>query len=373
MTEPEPLEMIGDNEVRWRNRKLIHFSGCDYFRLARHPAIASSARRSLEKFGLNVAASRLTTGNRKLYAELEKKLAAFVGAETAVVLPNGYLAPVVAAQALSGEFSHVFIDELSHAALVDAARMLDCPLKIFPHKDLPRVARLVAKLPGGSRPILFTDGMFAHDGSVAPLSEYSKLLLPAGMILVDDAHGAGVLGARGRGTLEHTGVNRTRIIQCATLSKAFGSYGGVVFGTRALRNKIVTHSHAFAGSTPLPPPLAGAAIEALEILQHEPRRRERLFHNVSHLRAQLLQSGWEIAETPGPIVRLPFLNSAQDTDLKKRLLAAGIYPPFIKYGKVSALGFFRFVISSEHTPRHLDKLARVLADFKMKHGRKLAK
>jgi 7-keto-8-aminopelargonate synthetase-like enzyme len=373
MIEPEPLEMIGDNEVRWRSRTLIHFSGCDYFRLARHPAAASSAGRSLKKTGLNVAASRLTTGNRKLYAELEKKLVAFFGAETAVVLPNGYLAPMVAAQALGGEFSHAFIDELSHAALVDAARMLDCPLKMFPHKDVASVARLVAKLPGCSRPILFTDGMFAHDGSVAPLREYLKLLPSTGVILVDDAHGAGVLGARGRGTLEHAGVNRTRIIQCTTLSKAFGSYGGVVLGTRALRSKIVTRSHAFAGSTPLPPPLAGAAIEALGILQHEPQRRERLFHNVSHLRAQLLQSGWEIAETPGSIVRLPFLNSAQAADLKKRLLAAGIYPSFIKYGKASAAGFFRFVVSSEHTPQHLDKLARVLADFKMKHGRTPAK
>jgi 8-amino-7-oxononanoate synthase len=373
MPEPEPLEMIGDNEVRWRNRTLIHFSGCDYFRLARHPAVVSSARRSLEKSDLNVAASRLTTGNRKLYTELEKKLAAFFGAETAVVLPNGYLAPMVAAQAIGGEFSHAFLDELSHAALVDAARMLNCPLKMFPHKNVAGVARLIAKLPAGSRPILFTDGMFSHDGSVAPLSEYLKSLPPTGVVLVDDAHGAGVLGARGRGTLEHTGANRTRIIQCATLSKAFGSYGGVVLGRRALRKKIVTRSHAFAGSTPLPPPLAGAAMEALGILQREPRRRARLFNNVLYLRAQLRQSGWEIAETPGPIVRLPFLNSAQAADLKKRLLAGGIYPPFVKYGKASAVGFFRFVISSEHTAPHLDKLARILSDFKMKYGRTRAK
>lgn len=361
--------MIGDNEVRWRNRTLIHFSGCDYFRLSRHPAVASMARTTLEKTGLNVAASRLTTGNRKLYAELEKQLAAFFGAETAVILPNGYLAPLVVAQALAGEFTHALVDNLMHSALVDAARMINCPhLKSFPHGDVATLARVVAKLPRGARPILFTDGMFSHDGSAAPLSEYLKILPPAGMILVDDAHGAGVLGAKGRGTLEHAGMNRSRIIQCATLSKAFGAYGGVVLGTRALRKQIITRSRMFAGSTPLPPPLAGAALAALRILKREPKRRERLFRNVSHLRKQLRHAGWEIAETPGPIVRLPHLSSAAANDLKQRLLAAGVYPPFVKYGKASAAGFFRFVISSEHTEGQLNKLARVLGEFKRKRG-----
>lgn len=358
--------MVGDNEVRWRGQRLIHFSGCDYFRLARHPAVASAARGTLAKTGLNVAASRLTTGNRQLYAGLEKELAAFFGTETAVIFPNGYLAPMAVAQALAGEFSHVLVDELSHAALVDAARMFDCPVNVFPNGDAAGLNRMVAKLATRSRPILFTDGMFSHDGSVAPLAEYLKILPRAGMIVVDDAHGAGVLGAKGRGTLELIGVNRTRIIQCATLSKAFGAYGGVVLGTRALRKKIVTRSRVFAGSTPFPPPLAGAALAALKILKREPIRRERLFRNVAYLRNQLRRSGWKIAETPGPIVRLPFIHSAAANDLKKRLLAAGIYPPFVKYGKASAAGFFRFVVSSEHTGLHLDKLARVLVTFKMK-------
>ena len=360
--------MIGDNEVRWRNRRLIHFSGCDYFQLSRHPEVASAARVAWETNGLNVAASRLTTGNRRIYADLEKELAGFFGAEAAIVLPNGYLAPMAVAQALAGEFSHAFIDELSHAALMDAGRMLDCPVKTFSHKDVASAARMAAKLPRGSRPLLLTDGMFSHDGSVGPLSEYLKILPSSGMILVDDAHGAGVLGAKGRGTLEHAGVSRARIIQCTTLSKAFGAYGGVVLGTRTLRRSIFSRSHLFAGSTPLPPPLAGAALASLQILKREPRRRERLFRNVSCLRAQLRESGWEIDETPGPIVRLPFVNSAAGNDLKKRLLAAGIYPPFIKYGKASAAGYFRFVISSEHTEQHLNKLARVLGGFQKKHG-----
>lgn len=363
MNEPELLHMVGPNRVRWRNRTLVYFSGCDYFRLAQHPRLIQAAGAALKTKGLNVAASRLTTGNHSIYPQLETKLAAFFNAESAVVLPDGYLAPSAVAQALAGEFSHAFIDEFAHAALVDAARLLDCPVKTFRHRDPSALARVLPKN-ANSRPIILTDGMFSHDGSVAPLSEYLKILPQRGMMLVDDAHGVGILGAKGGGSLEYSGVARKRIIQCATLSKAFGAYGGVVLGAKALRQKILARSRLFAGTTPLPLPLAAAALEALDIARREPHRREKLFQNVNYLRARLLRSGWQIPQTPGPIVRLPLMEPAPAVKLKKCLLAAGIYPPFVKYGKASAAGAFRFVISSEHTKRQLDALAAVLATFK---------
>ncbi len=253
MTEPEPLQMVGDNEVRWRNRTLIYFSGCDYFRLSRHPGVNSAASAALKKIGLNTAASRLTKGNRNFYADFEKELAAFFGVETATIFPDGYLAPMAAAQAVAAEFTHVFIDSLAHAALIDAARMFHCRVKAFNHRDPSALARAVSKLDSRARPIVLTDGMFSHDGSVAPLAEYLKVLPSSGMILVDDAHGAGILGASGKGTLERAGVARSRIIHSATLSKAFGVFGGVVLGTRALRKKILA-TRLFAGATTLPPP-----------------------------------------------------------------------------------------------------------------------
>lgn len=226
------------------------------------------------------------------------------------------------------------------------------------------MARALSKCGPRARPIILTDGMFAHDGSVAPLSDYLKVLPPQGKILVDDAHGAGVLGTAGRGSLEHEGASRKRIIQCATLSKAFGVYGGVVLCTRSLREQIITRSHIFAGATPLPLPLAGAAIAALNHLRSQSARRDKLSRNVAYFRSQLHHSGWNILETPGPIVRLPLMSAAAAAVLKKRLLAAGIYPPFLKYGKASAAGYFRFVISSEHTRAQLDKLASVLTAFR---------
>jgi glycine C-acetyltransferase/8-amino-7-oxononanoate synthase len=241
--------------------------------------------------------------------------------------------------------------------------MLAGPVKPFKHRDAGALAKLAAKCGQRSRPIVLTDGMFSHDGSVAPLRAYLKILPPRGLLLVDDAHGVGVLGETGRGSLEHEGVSRQRIVQCATLSKAFGAYGGVVLASRALREQILADSRVFAGTTPLPPPLAGAALTALKLLRREPLRRKRLQQNALYVRTWLRAAGWAIAETPGPIVRLPALAETRVCGLKSRLLAAGIYPPFLKYGNTSAPGYFRFVISSEHTRAQLDQLANVLAEF----------
>ncbi len=362
MTALEPLEHLGRNEVRFRGRTLVHFSGCDYFRLARDPRLAAAAKKALAHTGLNVAASRRTTGDRALYHELETALQKFFCVESALLVPDGYLAPLAAAQALTGECTHAFVDAYAHGALVDAAKMLGCPVKTFPHRDAAALKKLFTQLPRNARPIILTDGMFSHDGSVAPLAAYQKILPRHGWLLVDDAHGAGLLGANGRGTPELAGIGRERLIQCGTLSKAFGAFGGVVLSAADVREKILTNSRSFIGATPVPPPLAGAALAAVKILSTDTARRKRLAANIAWLRAQLADTGWQIAETPGAIVRLPAMDAAGEARLKKMLLAAGIYPPFLKYGAASP-GIFRFVISSEHTRGQLRLLAGVLTEF----------
>ena len=360
---PAPLEFIGQNELRLRGRTLVNFSGCDYFRLARNPRLAAAAKKTLGETGLNVSASRLTTGNREIYFQLEAALAKFFQAEAALVLSDGYLAPLAAAQALAGEFTHAFIDERAHNALLDAARMLDCSVKKFPHRNAAALKKLLARGGKNFRPIILTDGMFSYDGAVAPLRAYLKILPRDGMILVDDAHGVGVVGATGKGAVEHEGVSRERVIQCGTLSKAFGAFGGVVLSSRDVREKILTRSRSFVGTTPLPPPLAGAALASLKILSRDTAQRKKLFTNLSWLRKKLLTAVWEISETPAPVVRLPDMNDAEVERLKKSLLTAGIYPPFVKYG-AAARGTFRFVVSSGHTRAQLENLAAVLNQFK---------
>ena len=182
---------------------------------------------------------------------------------------------------------------------------------------------------------------------------------------MDDAHGAGVLGKTGKGTPEFENVSRRQIIQCVTLSKAFGVYGGAVLGPRELREKILKRSRALIGSTPLPPPLANAALQSVKLLdRHGKKLRRCLNQNAAFVKTALRAAGWEIPETPGPIIPLHAKTEPEARALKRHLLAAGIYPPFVKYPGGDANGYFRFVISSGHSRAQLDRLVAVLAAFK---------
>ena len=386
MNTLEPMQLTGRNFVRWCGRRLVHFSGCDYFRLASHPAVLKAAAIGLKKFGLNVAASRLTTGHHPIYEHLETQLAKFFGAPDALLVSGGYPTSTIVAQALAGDFAYVLMDERAHPALQDAAAHFGCPILKFKHRDAADLQLTVARCGRGSRLIVLTDGMFSHDGSAAPLKAYLKVLPRDAQLLVDDAHGAGVLGATGKGTLEHAGVGRQRIIQCVTLSKAFGVYGGAVLGTRELREKILARSRAFIGCTPLPPPLAKAALSSVKILSRGGKLRARLHGNADYVKAALRRAGFERTATrhpatplpalsspsegeersgcrgvvhgeglPGPIIAIHPRSEAETRALRRRLLAAGIYPPFLKYAGAET-GFFRFVISSEHTRAQLGEL-----------------
>lgn len=360
MTEPEPLQQIDRTCVRFRQRKLAYFSGCDYFRLASHPRVIAAVHAGVKKFGLNVAASRMTTGNHVLYRELEAELTAFFAAESALVVSSGYVTNLVVAQALAGSFSHALIDDEAHPSLSDAARFLDCPVLKFKSRDADALAKAVHRCGPGSKLLVLTDGMFSGDGSAAPLAQYLKLLPRDALILVDDAHGAGVLGRTGKGTIEHAGVSRRRIIQTVTLSKSFGSFGGAILGTARLRQRILDRSPMFVGSTPLPLPLANGALEGVRIFKANPSLRRRLVENAAYVKTTARQAGLPLAETPGPIVPVFPKRPSEAARLRRALLAAGIFPPFIEYPGGPPSGYFRFVISSEHTRPQLDALLKVL-------------
>ncbi len=360
MIEPAPLQQVDRTSVLFRGRKFTYFSGCDYFRLASHPRLIAALKAGVTKYGLNVSASRLTTGNHEIYPRLERQLEKFFGAEAALLVSSGYLTNLVAAQALAGNFSHALIDASAHPSLADAAQFLDCPVLKFQSRDVGDFADTVKRCGPASRLIVLTDGMFSKDGSAAPLAEYQKALPKDAWILVDDAHGAGVLGRTGRGALEEAGVNRARIIQTITLSKAFGAFGGAILGTHSLRQSILDRSRMFVGSTPLPLPLANAALQGVACLQSGDALRKRLSANATYFKDQLRAAKIPVPAAPGPIVPLFPKSPAASTRLGNALLKARVFPPFIKYPGGPAGGYFRFVICSEHTRAQLHDVLNVL-------------
>lgn len=356
----EPLQQVDRVFVRWRGRRLVYFAGCDYYRLASHPRVLAAVRRGLKAFGLNVASSRKTTGNHALYERLERELARFFQVERAVLVDNGYMTNLAVAQAFQGEFTHVLLDARSHTSVADAAVLLGAKVVPFAHRDVADFTRQMRGLGKGARPVAFTDGMFSHDGSVAPLAEYLAALPASALLLVDDAHGAGVLGTRGRGTPSHCGVRDARVIQTVTLSKAFGAFGGAILGTRAVAEAILTKSRCFTGATPVPLPLAAGALESLRVFRANPKLQARLHANAAWLKARLRAGGMELPDAPGPIVPVIPASAKEAERLKRRLVAAGIHPPFIRYPGGPDGGYFRFVVSSEHTRAQLVKLAEAL-------------
>lgn len=357
----EPLQQVDRTYVRHRGRRLIYFAGCDYFRLASHPDVLAAVRRGLETSGLNTAASRKTTGNHAIYGQLEAALARFFRAGSATLVSNGYVTSLCAAQALAGDVTHALLDERAHGCLVDAAALLSCPALRFRHRDPADLARAVAEAGPGSRLLLMTDGLFSHSGEVAPVDRYLEVLPRNATVLVDDAHGAGVLGRRGRGTPEFLGLAPGRVLQTITLSKAFGVYGGAILGSREFRARLIERSRYFVGNTPLPLPLAHGALAALRLVASDSQPRRRLAINTAFVKAALREGGVPVQDGPGPIIPLHPRSEAHARQVSRALLRAGIHPPLIRYqGGPGNTAYFRLVLSSEHDGPQLDALVQSL-------------
>ena len=356
---PEPLQQVERTYVLRRGRKLSYFAGCDYHRLSSHPVVLRAAAEAVSKYGLNVAASRMTTGNHLLYGKLESALEDFFGAESATLASNGYQPNLMVAQALKGNFSHALLDERAHGCLADASQMLDCPVIRFRHRDPSHLAQILKRL-GNVSPLLLTDGVFAYNGAIAPIPDYLDLMPKAGMILIDDAHGAGVIGKSGRGSPEFHNVSRKRIIQTMTLSKAFGVYGGAVLGAKRLRQNILDKSNLFSGNTPLPLPLAHAACESLKLLQKKPSLLRSLRKNIDLVRSHLGLNCTLPGGNQNPIIAVICQNSWEVRKIKQILENAQIHAPFIHYPGGPRHGYFRFALSGSHEPSQLENLIDVL-------------
>ncbi|MFN7140752.1 MAG: aminotransferase class I/II-fold pyridoxal phosphate-dependent enzyme [Limisphaerales bacterium] len=360
MKIPPPLQQVDRTYVRVDGHKLSYYAGCDYFRLASHPKVLQAAEVGLKKFGLNVAASRLTTGNHELFGKLEAALANFFGSEAAVLVSNGYVTNLIAAQAMAGDYTHVLVDEKAHPSLKDAAQILGGKQILFPHCNLDAFRKAVGKLPSSAKPIVLTDGMFSHDGTIAPLRGYLENLPPNGLLMLDDAHGAGTLGKTGKGTFELESLPRERVVQSITLSKAFGCYGGAVLCSAELRERIISKSRMFVGNTPLPLPLANAAITAVAVLKKDGTLRRRLNANVAYIKEALRKKGRVISDSPSPIISIVPKTAVEAEAIRVRCRKNKVFPSFIKYPGGPENGFFRFVICSEHSRAQLDALAGCL-------------
>jgi len=320
--------------------------------------------RAVREIGLSVASSRTGTGNHPVYLRLEGALAKFFRFPSAVLVSGGYSGPLVAAQALEGLVTHVLGDARAHGCLKDAAAILGVHLLSFQHDDPDALGAAIQRCGRRSRVAVFTEGLSAHEGTIAPLREYLERLPANGVLLVDDAHGTGILGRRGRGSLEHLGLRDSRIILATTLSKALGCYGGAVLGPRWFRERVLCQSRIYGSSTALPLPFAAAGLVALDMIHHEGvALRARLCENTRIVKEAFRASHPDWLNRPGPMFAVAPGTVAAQESLRRRLLRAGIYPALIRYASGPADRFFRFAISTAHTHAQLVELRDLLLKF----------
>lgn len=358
------LEGAQGPRMRVDGREVLLFAGSNYLDLAHHPELVEATARAAREWGCAAGGSRLITGNLSLHEALEEELAGFLGSEAALVFGTGYMANVGVIPALVGPGDVVLSDALNHASLIDGCRLSRAEVQVFPHGDVERLAALLARLARPRRRVLVAvDGVYSMEGDVAPLAELVAATRRHGaMLLVDDAHGTGTLGRRGRGTAEALGVADGIDVLMGTLGKALGSFGAFVAGSFALRDLLVNVARSFVFSCALAPPQVEAARAALRLVTREPERRERLHAGAARLRARLQERGVSTAPSTTHIVPVRVGSNEQAMGLCQRLLERGFYAQGIRHPSVpEGTARLRITPMATHRAEEIDALADALA------------
>src|SRR5580700_7962713 len=348
-------------------RTLVDFSSNDYLGLAHHPAVAAAMSTCALRTGAGSGASHLVTGHGIEHTRLEEELAAFMGRERALLFSTGYMANLGVMTALAGRGELVLLDRLSHASIIDGALVSGARFKRYPHGDAAAAERMLNESPEEVT-VVATDGVFSMDGDIAPLQELAKSAAERkAWLVVDDAHGIGVLGDTGRGSLEHCRLTGDDVpVLIGTLGKAFGSFGAFVAGSRDLIEFLVQKARPYIYTTALPQPVAAATRKALEIAQREPWRRERVLALTTRFRKAAREAGIALLDSNTPIQPVVLGSSEAALQAQQDLLEAGfrvvaIRAPTVPRGSER----LRVTLSAAHSEEQLDALVERLSHLRV--------
>ncbi|HUP95276.1 MAG TPA: 8-amino-7-oxononanoate synthase [Burkholderiales bacterium] len=342
-------------------RDYIAFCSNDYLGLAAHAELTAAACEGAQRFGVGAGASHLILGHTQPHHELEHALARFVGLPAALLFSSGYMANLGLIGALAARGDAIFADRLNHASLVDAALLSRAELKRYRHADLRRLEHLLETTGAGAK-VIVSDAVFSMDGDIAPVRELLDLAqrFDAWLVL-DDAHGFGVLGANGRGILEHAGIAAPRIAYMATLGKAAGVYGAFVAGEAELIETLVQKARTYIYTTATPPLLAHALAKSLELMERDAWRRAHLDKLIFAFKAGVRLTSWRLLPSITAIQPLVVGGSAEAVALTDQLAARGLLVPAIRPPTVPrGTARLRISLSADHTFEHVERLTAEL-------------
>ena len=361
---PRVLETEQKATVTIDGHEVITLSSNNYLGLTIHPRLREAAIKAIEKYGVGSGSVRTIAGTMTLHNELEEKLARFKHTEASLTLQSGYATNLGVISAVMQEDDMIISDELNHASIIDGIRLCKSPRKIYPHKDMVGLRRVLEESRGANKVMVVTDGVFSMDGDIAPLPEIVELAEEFGaFVMVDDAHSSGVLGKNGRGSVSHFGLDGRVALQIGTLSKGIGALGGYVACSQDMRDFLLQRARPVLFSTSHPPSVVATCIAALDILEEDDSLVERLWENTAFFKRGLQQLGFNTGNSETPITPVIVGEGALAMRFSKRLFEEGVFAQGIVFPTVPADKCrVRTIVTAIHTH---EELSRALDIFEL--------
>lgn len=352
-----PIEENHDTEVVIGGRRLLMFGSNSYMGLTNHPKVKEAAKKAIERYGSSCSGSRFLNGTSRLHLQLEERLAAFVGKEAALLFTTGFQTNLGTVSSLIGRHGVILLDELDHASIIEGSRLSFSRVLKFAHNDMHDLEDLLKSLPYEKLKLIVVDGIFSMEGDICDLPEITALAEKYGaLVMVDDAHAFGVLGRNGRGTADHFGLTENVDIIMSTFSKSLASVGGFVAGSQQMIDYLMHHSRPLIFSASIPPSAAAAALAALDIIQSEPERLERLWENTAYVARAIREIGFDTSCSETPIIPIYIRDNKRTFQFTQRLFEEGIFVnPVVSPAVRSDASMIRMSIMATHTRSQLDE------------------
>jgi glycine C-acetyltransferase len=363
------IESPMDGWVTIDGRRVLNFCANNYLGLANHPKLREAAKKAIDEMGIGPGAVRTIAGTMSLHTDLERRLAEFKGVEAAITLQSGFTANLATIPALVGKGDVIFSDRLNHASIIDGCRLSRADTIAYDHNDPEDLRRKIKETPNSGRALIVTDGVFSMDGDIAPLPAIYEVADEHGILLmVDDAHGEGVLGRGGRGIVDHFGLHGKVDIEVGTMSKAFGVMGGVVAGKQVIIDWLRQRGRPFLFSSAMTVPDTAACLAAVDLLEQSTEQVDRLWSNAAFFKEKMKEMGFNTGHSETPIVPVMLGEAPLAQQFSRRLFEEGVFAMAIGYPTVAqGKARIRVMNTAAHTP---DDLEQGLAAFE-KVGKEL--
>ncbi len=380
MTGNEALGMVTMDKVKpeldirekdGSTRHVIMLGSNSYLNLSTHPQVMEGARKALEEFGYGMGAVSNYAGITDIHKELEKRIADFYGAEDAIVFPSGYGANVGIVSALCGKNDIIINDAANHASIFDGCVLSGAEIKVFPHRDMKGLERILSRIPAEKTGrLIITDGVFSMDGDMAPLDEIVKLAQKYNArVMVDDAHGVGIVGATGRGTAEYFNVMDKIDLHVGMLSKGPGGLGGYCASSKKVVQYLRLYARSYFFSTALPASVAGGLNEVFKLLETDNAGRKKLLENTEYLKSKLLEKGFDIGHSQSAVVPVMVYNEPILFEMYDKLRKRGVYVNIVTYPAVRRKECrLRLCTMKDLSFEQIDKAVEIIAELGREYG-----